>query len=56
VIAETKTAEGEGAWDRAFADRGREPVSVSKYRLGSALAEKTASAVKRLFRGRAARP
>ena len=34
VIAETKTAEGDGAWDRALADVGCEPISLSKYRIG----------------------
>jgi hypothetical protein len=37
AIAETKTAEGTGAWDRAFADAGLEPVSLSKYRIGTGL-------------------
>ena len=37
VIAETKTADGDGAWDRALADRGCDPISLSKYRIGAGL-------------------
>jgi VTC domain len=34
AIAETKTADGRGGWDRAFAGAGFEPLSLSKYRIG----------------------
>jgi hypothetical protein len=37
AIAETKTQDGGGAWDRALADAGLEPVSLSKYRVGTGL-------------------
>jgi hypothetical protein len=37
AIAETKTAEGDGAWDRALAEAGLEPLSLSKYRIGTGL-------------------
>jgi adenylate cyclase len=37
VIAETKTPDGEGTWDQAFRDAGLEPVSLSKYRVGTGL-------------------
>jgi hypothetical protein len=37
VIAETKTPEGEGAWDSALAAAGLKPVSLSKYRIGTGL-------------------
>jgi VTC domain-containing protein len=37
AIAETKTPDGSGAWDLAFADAGFEPVSFSKYRAGTGL-------------------
>jgi VTC domain len=37
LIAETKTPDGSGAWDRAFEDAGNEPVSLSKYRVGTGL-------------------
>jgi hypothetical protein len=37
VIAETKTAEGDGAWDRALGDGGCDPISLSKYRIGAGL-------------------
>jgi hypothetical protein len=37
VIAETKTADGDGAWDRALADSGCDPISLSKYRIGAGL-------------------
>ena len=60
VIAETKTEDGNGAWDRAFADRGREPVSLSKYRVGIGLLQAPgedrdyAGDLKQLFKVRAA--
>jgi hypothetical protein len=37
AIVETKTETGEGAWDRAFAEAGHEPISLSKYRVGVGL-------------------
>ena len=37
AIAETKTAEGDGLWDRALTDAGLEAVSLSKYRIGTGL-------------------
>jgi len=37
AIAETKTEDGDGAWDRALRAAGREPVSLSKYRVGAGL-------------------
>jgi hypothetical protein len=37
AIAETKTPDGEGAWDRALREAGLEPISVSKYRVGMGL-------------------
>jgi len=37
AIAETKTPDGEGAWDRAFSEAGHEPVAFSKYRVGTGL-------------------
>jgi hypothetical protein len=37
VLVETKTEEGGGAVDRLLAERGHEPVTVSKYRLGVGL-------------------
>jgi hypothetical protein len=56
AIAETKTAEGDGAWDRALRAAGREPVSLSKYRIGAGLLlapgedEDYARELKELFR------
>jgi hypothetical protein len=37
AIAETKTRDGDGAWDRALGEAGLEPVSLSKYRVGAGL-------------------
>lgn len=37
AIAETKTPDGNGAWDAALADAGLEPISLSKYRIGTGL-------------------
>jgi hypothetical protein len=37
AIAETKTADGNGAWDRALAEAGHEPISLSKYRIGTGI-------------------
>jgi hypothetical protein len=37
AIAETKTPDGNGAWDSALAAAGFEPISLSKYRLGTGL-------------------
>ena len=37
AVAETKTPDGSGAWDLAFAEAGFEPVSFSKYRAGAGL-------------------
>lgn len=37
AIAETKTADGDGAWDRALAQAGCEPISLSKYRVGTGI-------------------
>ena len=60
VIAETKTPDGRGAWDRAFAASGKEPVSLSKYRIGMGLLHAPdedsdyARDLKRLFEVRAA--
>lgn len=55
VIAETKTPDGSGAWDRAFRGAGHEPVSLSKYRVGTGLLhapgqdDEYAADLKRLF-------
>jgi hypothetical protein len=55
AIAETKTAEGDGAWDRALAEAGHEPISLSKYRIGAGILHAQdddrdyAREVKRLF-------
>jgi VTC domain len=37
VIVETKTPDGEGKWDRVLHEAGHEPISLSKYRIGTAL-------------------
>jgi hypothetical protein len=55
VIAETKTGDGDGAWDRVLVEAGCEPVSLSKYRIGIGMCHVTgedseyARNVKRLF-------
>lgn len=59
VILETKTEDGDGAWDRALRGAGYEPISLSKYRVGIALLRARdqdgayASEEKRLFAVRA---
>ena len=59
AIAETKTPEGNGAWDKALADAGVEPISLSKYRIGTGLLHAPnddagyAPALKPLFQKRA---
>src|SRR4051812_22894906 len=37
VVAETKTRDGSGSFDRALQEAGFEPVSLSKYRMGVGL-------------------
>ncbi|MDQ3588104.1 MAG: polyphosphate polymerase domain-containing protein [Actinomycetota bacterium] len=37
ILVESKSEDGEGAWDEALARKGVEPVSLSKYRVGHSL-------------------